>query len=179
MGRFRSLISQSPAIVISVLAATLSLGGGAFASTHLVAGPSQGPIHTLRVAHSQGAAHNAPSSLTAGVSWNTIVLQNGWVSSNSSFASGNPKVALQSNVVYLSGSLHQSSGSSPVFGFLPSTFRPTHNMWITVYTFAGTSGTLFIGQDGTMELFSSSSCGSLNSAQCYSSLATVSYPINS
>ena len=123
--------------------------------------------------------HNSAGNLTAGVSWNTIVLQNGWVSSISSFASGNPKVALQSNVVYLSGSLHQSSGSSPVFGFLPSTFRPTHNMWITVYTFAGTSGTLFIGQDGTMELFSSSSCGSLNSAQCYSSLATVSYPINS
>ena len=179
MGRFRSLISQSPAIVISVMAATLSLGGGAFASTHLVAGPSQGPIHTLQVAHSRGTVHNSAGNLTAGVSWNTIVLQNGWVSSNSSFASGNPKVALQSNVVYLSGSLHQSSGSSPVFGFLPSTFRPTHNMWITVYTFGGTSGTLFIGQDGTMELFSSSSCGSLNSAQCYSSLATVSYPINS
>ena len=67
-----------------------------------------------------------------------------------------------------------------VFGFLPSTFRPTHNMWITVYTYAGTSGTLFIGKDGTMELFSSSSCSStLNSAQCFSSLATVSYPINS
>jgi hypothetical protein len=179
MGRFRSLISQSPAIVISVLAATLSLGGGAFASTHLVAGPSQGPIHTLKVAHSQ-AAHNAPGSITAGVSWNSIVLQNGWVSSNSSFASGNPKVALQGSIVYLSGSLHQSSGSSATFGFLPSTFRPTHNMWITVYTYAGTSGTLYVGKDGTMELFSGSTCTStLNSAQCYSSLATVSYPINS
>jgi hypothetical protein len=180
MGRFRSLIAQSPAIVISVLAAALSLGGGAYASTHLTPGPSQGPIHTLQVAHSQGTVHNAPGNLTAGVSWNPIVLQNGWVSSNSSFASGNPKVALQSNVVYLSGSLHQSSGTSPVFGFLPSTFRPTHNMWITIYTVSGTSGTLYIGKDGTMELFSNSACSStLNAAQCYSSLATVSYPINS
>ena len=158
-----------------MLAVALSVGGGAYASTHMTPGPSQGPVHTLQVTHSQGTAR----SLTAGVSWNSIVLQNGWVSSNSSFASGNPKVALQSNVVYLSGSLHQSSGSSAVFGFLPSTFRPAHNMWITVYTFGGTSGTLFIGKDGTMEAVSSSSCGSLNSAQCFTSLATVSYPINS
>jgi len=179
MGRFRSLISQSPAIVISVLAATLSLGGGAFASTHLVAGPSQGPIHTLRVAHSQGAAHNAPSSLTAGVSWNTLILQNAWVSSNSIYATGNPKVALQGNVVYLSGSMHQTTPGSPVFAFLPSTFRPTHNLYITVYTNGGTSGTLYIGKDGTMEAFSSASCGSGNAAQCFTSLATVSYPINS
>src|SRR6516225_6726886 len=88
MSRFRSLISQSPAIVISVLAATLSLGGGAFASTHLVAGPSQGPIHTLQVAHSAGSAHNATSSLTAGVSWASLVLQNAWVSSNATFNTG-------------------------------------------------------------------------------------------
>jgi hypothetical protein len=178
MRRIRSLAAKTPALVISVLAVALSLGGGAYASTHLTPGPVQGPIHTQQVAHSQGG-QNTARSLTAGVSWNSIVLQNGWVSSNSTFASGNPKVALQSNVVYLSGSLHQSSGSSPVFGFLPSTFRPTHNMWITVYTFGGTSGTLYIGKDGTMEAFSSSTCGSVDSAQCYTSLASVSYPINS
>jgi hypothetical protein len=120
-------------------------------------------MHTLRVAHSQ-AAHNTASNVTTGVSWTPIVLQNGWVSSNATFASGNPKVALQGNIVYLSGSLHQSSGSSPVFGFLPSTFRPTHNMWITIYTYGGTSGTLFIAQDGTMELFSGSSCSGTRSA---------------
>jgi len=49
----------------------------------------------------------------------------------------------------------------------------------TVYTNGGTSGTLYIGHDGTMEAFSSASCGSGNAAQCYTSLATVSYPINS
>jgi len=178
MGRFRSLISQSPAIVISVLAATLSLGGGAFASTHLVAGPSQGPIHTLRVAHSQ-EAHSAASSLATGVTWQSLVLQNAWASSNGTFGTGNPKVALQGNVVYLSGSMHQTTPGSAIFAFLPSTYRPTHNMYITVYTNGGTSGTLYIGNDGTMEVFSSASCGSGNAAQCFTSLATVSYPINS
>ena|SRR6266567_2146888 len=179
MRRIRSIAAQTPAIVISMLAIVLSLGGGAYASTHLIAGPSQGPIHTLEAAHSQGAAHNTASSLTAGVSWTSLVLQNAWASSNATYSSGNPKVALQSNVVYLSGSLHQSTPGSPVFAFLPSTFRPAHNMWITVYTFGGTSGTLYIGKDGTMEAFASGACGSGNSAQCFTSLASVSYPINS
>ena len=34
MGRIRSLVAQSPAIVISILAVALSVGGGAYASTH-------------------------------------------------------------------------------------------------------------------------------------------------
>jgi hypothetical protein len=161
MGRFRSFIAQSPAIVISVLAVALSAGGGAYASTHLASG-------------------RASSAITTGVSWTSLSLTNGWVSENATFSSGNPKVAIQSNIVYLSGSLAQPSGGSAVFASLPASFRPTHNMWITVYTFAGTSGTLFIGKDGTMEASSSSSCGaSQNSAQCFTSLATVSYPINS
>jgi hypothetical protein len=179
MRRIRSIAAQTPAIVISMLAVALSLGGGAYASTHLVAGPFQGPIHTLQAAHNQTAAHGTASNLTAGVSWNSLALQNGWISSNATYSSGNPKVALQNNVVYLSGSLNQPTPGSPVFAFLPSTFRPTHNMWITVYTFGGTSGTLYVGKDGTMEAFASGGCGSGNTAQCYTSLASVSYPINS
>jgi hypothetical protein len=132
----------------------------------------------MRVAHSQGA-HSAPSSLTTGVSWQSIVLQNAWASSNATYGTGNPKVALQGNVVYLSGSMHQSTPGSAVFAFLPSTYRPSHNLYITVYTNGGTSGTLYIGNDGTMEAFSSATCGSGNAAQCFTSLATVSYPINS
>ena len=165
MRRFRSLIAQSPAIVISVLALALSAGGGAYASTQLSAGNSH-------------AASQAVSA--AGVTWTSLSLVNGWASENGAFASGNPKVAQQSGIVYLSGSLAQPSGSNSQFATLPSSDRPSHNMWITVYTFGGTSGTLFIGHDGTMQATSSSSCsGSQNSAQCFTSLATVSYPINS
>ena len=180
MRSIRSIAAHMPAIVISLLAVVLSVGGGAYASTHhLVPGPSQGPIHTLKVAHSQEAAHSTASTLTSGVSWNSLVLQNGWSSSNATYGTGNPKVALQGNVVYLSGSMHQSSGTNDVFAFLPSTFRPTHNLYMTVYTNGGTTGTVFIGKDGTMQAFSSSSCGSLSTAQCFTSLASVSYPINS
>src|SRR5262245_38766402 len=117
MRRIRSIAAHTPAIVISMLAVVLGLGGGAYASTHhLVAGPSQGPIHTLQVPHTQGAVCN---TVIAGVTWNSLVLQNVWVSSNASFISGNPKVVLQGNIVYLSGSLHQTTLGSSVFAFLP------------------------------------------------------------
>ena len=165
MGRFRSLVAQSPAIVISLLAVVLSIGGGAYASTHLSA------------AHSPAANSAIPA---AGVSWTSLSLVNGWVSENGTFQSGNPKVAEQSNIVYLSGSLAQPTPASSQFATLPSSFRPSHNMWITVYTVDGTSGTLYIGHDGTMEATSGGSCGSgQTDAECFTSLATVSYPINS
>ncbi len=71
------------------------------------------------------------------------------------------------------------AGPGAQFATLPSADRPTHNMWITVYTVDGTSGTLF-GHDGRMDASSSSSCNATqNSAQCFTSLATVSFPINS
>jgi hypothetical protein len=169
MGRFRSMITQSPAIVISILAVALSMGGGAYASTQLGSGHS--------AAASQ--ASQASQAITTGVSWTSLSLINGWASENATFASGNPKVAQQSGIVYLSGSLHQPTPGSEQFATLPSSFRPAHNMWITVYTVSDTSGTLFIGHDGVMEAFASGTCGSGNTAQCFTSLAGVSFPVNS
>jgi hypothetical protein len=163
MRRIRSLISQSPAIVISMLALALSAGGGAYASTHL----------------SAASTPAAGQAVATGVSWTSLPLINGWVSENGTYQSGNPKVAQQNGIVYLSGSLAQPSGTSPVFATLPSADRPTHNMWITVYTNGDTQGSLYIGHDGTMEAFSATSCGSESTAQCFTSLATVSFPINS
>lgn len=162
MGRIRSFAAQTPAIAISVLAIALSLGGGAYAAT--------------QAAGHAGASH---TTITSGVSWNSLGLVNGWSSENGEFQSGNPKVAIQNNIVYLSGSLHQVTLGSNTFAFLPAQFRPAHNMWITVYTNADTSGTLYIDHNGTMEAFSNTACGSGNTAQCYTSLAGVSYPINS
>jgi hypothetical protein len=159
MGRFRSLFAQSPAIVISVLAVALSLGGGAYASTHL-------------------SGSNSPT-ITSGVSWTSLSLINGWASENGTYGTGNPKVAEQSNIVYLSGSLAQATPGSDEFAVLPSSFRPTHNLYITVYTNGDTSGTLYIGSNGEMEAYSSGSCGSGDTAECFTSLATVSFPINS
>jgi hypothetical protein len=163
MRRFRSLISQSPAIAISILALALSAGGGAYASTHL----------------SAASTPAGGQAITTGVSWTSLSLINGWISENATYQSGNPKVAQQNGIVYLSGSLAQPGGGSSEFAVLPSADRPTHNMWITVYTNGDTQGSLYIGHDGTMEAFSATGCGSQTTAQCFTSLATVSYPINS
>ena len=163
MRRFRTLISQSPAIVISILALALSAGGGAYASTHL----------------SAASTPAAGQAVATGVSWTSLSLINGWVSENGTFQSGNPKVAQQNGIVYLSGSLAQPGGGNSEFAVLPSADRPTHNMWITVYTEGDTSGTLFIAASGVMQAFSATSCASVNTAQCFTSLATVSYPVNS
>jgi hypothetical protein len=171
MRHIRSLLTQAPATVISLAAIVLSLGGGAaYASTHHTA--TQAPV----TSHASAAGQ---VSAATGVTWQGLTLKNGWASSNSIYGTGNPKAALQNGIVYLSGSLHQSTSGSAVFASLPRAYRPTHNLYITIYTNGGTQGSLYIGADGTMEAFSSGSCGSLSTAQCFSSLATVSYPLNS
>jgi hypothetical protein len=158
MKRARSFATQTPALIISALALVLSLGGGAYAANSAV---------------------SQPAAATSLVTWHNISLSNGWQSSNSIYGSGNPRVSLQNGIVYLSGSLHQNTPGSSIFTVLPKQYRPAHNMWITVYTFGDTSGTLYIGHDGTTEAFSPGTCGSGDTAACYTSLATVSYPVNS
>lgn len=159
MRRTRSLATQTPALIISALALTLSLGGGAYATTH-------------------AAAERAPAT-THLVSWQNLSLRNGWQSSNSIYGTGNPRVSSQSGIVYLSGSMHQSTPGSSIFAVLAKKYRPAHNLYITVYTNGSTTGTLYIGTNGTMEAYSIVSCGSESTSQCFTSLATVSYPVNS
>lgn len=172
MRRIRSLITQSPAIVISILAVALSFGGGAYASTH-GGGSNYPPVPV----HSSPATGHA--AVASGVSWTTLSLLNGWTTENGTYGTGNPKVSIQNGIVYLSGSLAQSTPASATFAILPSAFRPTHNLYITVYTNGSTTGTLFISHGGVMEAYSGTSCGSGDTAQCFTSLATVSFPINS
>jgi hypothetical protein len=162
-----------------MLAVALSLGGGAYASTvavgsgHGVSHPGNAPAVT-RVVQADSQAATA-----SGVSWATLSPVNGWTSENPVVQTGNPRVAIQNGIVYLSGSLAQPTPGNDIFATLPLSFRPAHNLYITVYTSTGTQGSLYIGHDGTTEAFSSGTCGSRTNAQCFTSLAAVSYPINS
>jgi hypothetical protein len=113
------------------------------------------------------------------VTWTSLSLINGWATENGTYGTGNPKVSLQSGIVYLSGSLAQSTPGNDTFAILPASFRPAHNLYITVYTNGDTSGTVFIAHSGVMEAYSGTACGSGNTAQCFTSLATLSFPINS
>jgi hypothetical protein len=180
MRRFRSLATRTPALVISMVALALSLGGGAYAST-LAAGSGPGPnIPGLRPAltHVHHPAGSQAATST-GVTFHSLSLANGWQSENANDLTGNPKVGILNGVVYLKGSLSQPTPGSSIFAILPSSDRPTDNLYINVFTSGGNLGTLYIGTNGQMELFSNTSCGSGDTAQCFTSLAAISYPVGS
>jgi hypothetical protein len=96
---------------------------------------------------------------------------NGWHSEQSVWNSGDPSYTVKNGVVYLSGSL-ATSGTNHQFALLPKAARPAHNEYITVYTFNGTHGTVFIGANGQALAYS-------GSATSFTSLASVSYPVAS
>ena len=180
MRRFRSLATRIPFLIISMLAVALSIGGGAYASAQAAGG---GPganiprnLPALTPAHHPAGSQAATSSV---VSFHGLSLANGWQGQNINDGTGNPKVGVLNGVVYLKGSLAQPTPGSPLFAQLPSADRPVDTLIITVWTSGGTPGTLEIGTDGRMFLSSNASCGSGDTAQCFTSLASISYPLGS
>ena len=152
MSRLRSITAQSPAIVISIMALVLALGSGAgyAASRHDVASDH--------------------------LTMHALSLRNGWVSSQSAYNSGNPSYAVQDGIVYLSGSAHQPSAGSDVIAVLPRSARPKHNLWLAVYTFEGSVGSVKIASNGTIYGFNE---GDSALAQDYISFAGISFPVGS
>src|SRR5579864_8337057 len=110
MSRTRTLARQAPAIVIALAALMVSLGGGAYATT-------------------RSAPHAQNGIVPAAVTWHSLTLINGWVSSQSTYGTGDPRVSIQNGIVYLSGSLHQSTPGSAIFATLATTYRPAHNLY--------------------------------------------------
>jgi len=104
-----------------------------------------------------------------------LALIDGWKSSQSEYNSGNPSYSVSGGIVYLSGSLHQVSGSDDAFATLPAAARPAHELYISTYTLDGAVGTVFISPAGTMEVYAPD----YTDAQDYSSLASISYPLGS
>jgi hypothetical protein len=174
MSRLRSITTQSPAIVISVMALVFSLGTGAGYAATLIKGsqiaPHSIPANRL-VNHSVGAAQLQATKIT----FHKLKLVNGWVSSQSTYSTGNPSYGIRDGVVYLSGSAHQTSGTIAVFGILPKGYRPAHDLYLTVYTLNGTAGTLVIQATGKMTAVSTPG----TNATGFTSLAAVSFPVNS
>lgn len=161
-----------------MLAVALSIGGGAYASA---AGGGPGPNISSHLP--APLTHHPAGSQAAsipGPSFHPLTLVNGWVSENVNDGTGDPKVALQNGVVYLKGSLAQPTPGSDLFAQLPTADRPHDTLLINVSTdFGAALGTLEITTNGRMFVFSNASCGSGNTAQCFTSLAAISYPLGS
>jgi hypothetical protein len=64
------------------------------------------------------------------------------------------------------------------FATLPKGNRPTHQLFITVYTFDGAPGIIIVNTNGVLEALPESGA-STDTATEFTSLAGVSFPVNS
>lgn len=133
------------------------------------------PVAVASVALGTGAASASTTAPASGVTWHQLSPINGWHSGQGLHGTGNPRWAVNGGVVYLSGSVDRSTVSPKPFAVLPRQARPSHAMWITVYTYGDTTGTLTIYPSGQMY---ASSTPSTNAAD-FTSLAAVSFPAKS
>jgi hypothetical protein len=160
-----------------MLAVALSIGGAAYASAG--GGPGANLPRNLpaltRVHHAAGSQ----AATSTVVSFHGLSLVNGWQSQNANDGTGNPRVGLLNGIVYLKGSLAQPTPGSSLIALLPSAYRPVDTMLINVWTSGGTLGTLEIFANGQMFLSSNTACGSGDTAQCFTSLAGISWAIGS
>jgi hypothetical protein len=109
----------------------------------------------------------------AGTTWHKLTLINGWTSAQTaSTNTGNPAYAVKNGIVYLSGSVKQTSGTNPTFAVLPKAARAGVKMYMTDYMFLATPGTLVITATGNISALSSPQ----SDAQGFTSLAAISYP---
>jgi hypothetical protein len=151
----RSVLAATAVAAASLVALTTALGGAA---------ASAAAVHPARA-----AAH--PATVT-GVTWHPLSLLHGWQSAQGQYGTGSPAWAVKNGVVYLSGSMHQASGTSEDFAVLPAAARPAHYLYITVYTYDDTYGRVAIYPDGEMNVVSPNQ----SQAQGYTSLAAISFP---
>jgi len=113
----------------------------------------------------------AVSYPTKTVKSGNLALENGWVSSQSSYDTGNPAYSVSNGVVYLSGSMH-TAGTARLALVLPKAARPAAGMYVATYTFDGTSGYLHIQSTGQVYAEGADATG-------YTNLAGISFPVAS
>jgi hypothetical protein len=128
------------------------------------------PAVALAVTLGAGPAQAAARAPQAGVTWHKLTGINGWHARSAS--TGSPAYAVSGGVVYLSGAV-TSTGTNPLFAVLPSVARPSHTLYVTVYTHAGAPGTIKIVPNGDIRAVADPS------AFRYTSLAGVSFPARS
>jgi hypothetical protein len=138
------------------------------------------PDGSMTVLSSQGdnftslAAISFPAAPTTG---HKLTLINGWTSSQSQYGTGDPAYWVSNGIVHLLGSLKEDpSDHSAQFAVLPPAARPAHNQILWTYTNEGTFGFVQILPTGQIYV---QNYGSESSAESYTSLANIVYPVSS
>ncbi|MGN6173240.1 MAG: hypothetical protein ACTHPS_09845, partial [Streptosporangiaceae bacterium] len=129
---------------------------------------------TAGAASASAATAKAAGPPITGVAWHQLSLINGWVSGPSqSLGEGIPAWAVRNGVVYLDGSVVQTSGTNSEFAVLPPAARPSHFLYMPVEVQGqGTHGWITVYPSGAMYVTGVPS----NSAQGWTGLAGISYP---
>jgi hypothetical protein len=131
--------------------------------------------------YATGDPYSAAMSFTglAGISYpaqamamSALPLENGWQSADNPYGTGDPSYSVSNGMVYLSGSVDQPAGDNQVLGVLPPAARPAHTLYLSAYTLGGALGELEIDTNGNVLAYE-------GSAQGYTSLAGVSFPVAS
>ncbi len=155
MSRFRNLMNQSPAIVISVIALVFSLGGGAGYAATVVA---------------QGSSPK--------ITWHALPLKNSWKAAGTAFHTGNPAYTVSNSIVYLTGTVDRTNQSSPipsVIGVLPKSARPKHSLWFTAFNEAASGESwIVVSPNGDVEVG-----GNGGDENYFTSLAGIEFPLGS
>jgi hypothetical protein len=146
--------------------------GRAFQS--LLAAAALAALGITAGAGSASAATAQPAGPTITVTWHQLTLINGWVSGESQEpGDGIPAWAARNGVVYLTGSVMQTSGTSGEFAVLPPAARPTHVLYMPVTVLGqGTHGWIVVYPGGAMYVMGAP----YSAAQGFTGLAGISYP---
>jgi hypothetical protein len=155
MSRFRTMMSQSPAIVISVIALTFSLGGGAgFAASVAAKAPA------------------APK-----ITWHKLPLRKGWQAAPKGFGAGTPAFTVSNSIVYLTGAADRTNQSTPLgeLGLLPKSARPKHVLSFAAFNYAANG-------ESSIEVFPNGQVwviGNGGDENYFTSLAGIEFPLGS
>ncbi|HEY1618027.1 MAG TPA: hypothetical protein VGG25_10440, partial [Streptosporangiaceae bacterium] len=110
----------------------------------------------------------------ASTKWHAFKLIADWHSGASRFRTGAPSYAVVSGVVFLAGSMYQSSaGTIGLWTDVPAAAQPRHVLEIKAYMLNGAAGAVAMT---TLGLVSSNP---FSTARAYTSLAGISYPPSS
>lgn len=112
----------------------------------------------------------AVSFPAAGFKTKPLALKSGWLSSDSSYSTGDPSYAVSGGIAYLAGSAKQPVGTNSLITVLPKAARSAHLITMTVYTYGGTTGEFEVYPNGNVYAFN-------GGARDYTSLAGISYPL--
>jgi hypothetical protein len=125
---------------------------------------------TLAVDYTSLASISFP---VASTKWHDFKLIAGWKSGASRFGTAAPSYADVNGVVYLTGSMYQSGGTTGLWTDVPAAARPKDVLEIEVYTSKGTTGSVAMTTLGLV------SGNPFSNAKACTSLAGIAYPPSS